>query len=101
MRTLGDDRRAAMLLLALVAASTAVYAVRVLVLPLGQMTVFVPDDAFYYLVLAKHFAQLGRWTFDGTTNTTGFHLLHPYGLALVYKLLAPGKQAFAPFAVAL
>jgi len=101
MRTLGDDRRAAMLLLALVAASTAVYAVRVLVLPLGQMTVFVPDDAFYYLVLAKHFAQLGRWTFDGTTNTTGFHLLHPYGLALVYKLLAPGKQAFATVAVAL
>ena len=33
------------------------------------------DDAFYYLVPAKHFLQQGRFTFDGVTPTYGFHPL--------------------------
>jgi hypothetical protein len=46
----------------------------------------VPDDAFYYLQLAKNRAELGTWTFDGTTTTTGFHLLYGYFLAVIYHL---------------
>lgn len=33
------------------------------------------DDAFYYLVPAKHFLETGRFTFDGWTPTYGFHPL--------------------------
>jgi hypothetical protein len=44
----------------------------------------VPDDAFYYLDLARHFAQSGTWTFDGgLSRTTGFQPLHAYVCALV------------------
>ncbi len=48
-----------------------------------------PDDSFYYFVLAKHFAETGAWSLDGTAPATGFHLLWGYMLALVFKL-APG-----------
>jgi len=41
----------------------------------------VPDDAFYYLKLAHNRAELGWWTFDGVSPTSGFHLLHAYLLA--------------------
>jgi hypothetical protein len=33
------------------------------------------DDAFYYLVPAKHFLLQGKFTFDGVTPTYGFHPL--------------------------
>ncbi|MFO1305778.1 MAG: hypothetical protein U1F54_18780 [Burkholderiales bacterium] len=33
------------------------------------------DDAFYYLVPAKHFLTQGRFTFDGASTTYGFHPL--------------------------
>ena len=37
---------------------------------------YLPDDAFYYLVLARNHAALDTWTFDdGTTLTSGFHPL--------------------------
>ncbi len=55
----------------------------------GRIVQMVPDDAFYYLVLAKAHATLGRWTFDGVAPTTGFHLLWGYLLSAVYTL-APG-----------
>ncbi len=42
----------------------------------------VPDDAFYYAVLAHNFADMGQWTFDGTNPSTGFHLLYGYALSL-------------------
>ena len=41
----------------------------------------IPDDAFYYLVPARSFATLGRWTFDGVEPSSGFHLLWGYLLA--------------------
>lgn len=46
----------------------------------------IPDDAFYYLVLAKNFAASGKWTFDGTHAATGFHLLYGYMLAGMYAV---------------
>ena len=33
------------------------------------------DDAFYYLVPARHFLLQGKFTFDGVTPTYGFHPL--------------------------
>jgi hypothetical protein len=30
----------------------------------------VPDDAFYYLLLAKNFSSLGQWTFDSGISVT-------------------------------
>jgi len=46
----------------------------------------IPDDAFYYFVLAKNFAALGTWTFDGVNAATGFHLLFGYALAGLYAI---------------
>lgn len=39
---------------------------------------YVPDDGYYYVVLAQNFAEHGEWTFDGETTATGFHPLHAY-----------------------
>ena len=33
------------------------------------------DDAYYYLVIARNFVESGRFTFDGVTETHGFHPL--------------------------
>jgi hypothetical protein len=55
----------------------------------AKLTQWVPDDAFYYLILGRNFALLHRWTFDGVAPATGFHLLWGYILALIYGL-APG-----------
>lgn len=46
----------------------------------------IPDDAFYYLQLAKNKAALGFWSFDGVAPATGFHLLYGYFLYAVYKI---------------
>jgi hypothetical protein len=35
----------------------------------------VPDDAFYYFKIAENVAQTGKLTFDGFSNTNGFHPL--------------------------
>lgn len=52
----------------------------------------VPDDAFYYLKLAQNRVLTGTWTFDGTSVTTGFHLLHAYLLALANLVFRPAAQ---------
>jgi hypothetical protein len=53
-------------------------------LPDKKMAVYLPDDAFYYLVLGKNFATSGRWTFDGVEPASGFHLLWGYLIAGLY-----------------
>lgn len=47
----------------------------------------IPDDAFYYIQMARHRVTSGFWTFDGTAPTTGFHLLYGYLLVFVYSVL--------------
>jgi hypothetical protein len=56
--------------------------------PLGAAAIVarIPDDAFYYFVLAKNFATQGTWTFDGVNAATGFHLLFGYALAGLYRI---------------
>jgi hypothetical protein len=46
----------------------------------------IPDDAFYYLVLAQNRVEYGFWTFDGTAPASGFHLLYAYSLCAIYAL---------------
>jgi hypothetical protein len=56
---------------------------------------FVPDDAFYYLQLAKNYVKLGYWTFDsGLSLASGFHPLLAYLLALLYKMFEPNSRNF-------
>jgi hypothetical protein len=58
-------------------------------LPESALIQYVPDDAFYYLVLGRNFSRSHRWTLDGVASATGFHLLWGYFIALIYRLL-PG-----------
>ncbi len=44
----------------------------------------IPDDAFYYIQLARHRVADGFWTFDGASPATGFHLLYGYFLAALF-----------------
>jgi len=46
----------------------------------------IPDDAFYYLQIAKNWSIKGIWTFDGTNLASGFHPLHAYFLGIIYKI---------------
>jgi len=46
----------------------------------------IPDDAFYYMQMAKHRAFDGFWTFDGTSAATGFHFLYGYFLVFLYSI---------------
>jgi hypothetical protein len=63
---------------------------------------YIPDDAYYYLSLARNFSSLGFWTFDsGVSTTSGFHLLFAYLLAGVYKLLEPDGSRFVIYGVIL
>ena len=45
------------------------------------------DDAFYYLLIARNFAQSGIPTFDGIHATNGFHPLWMLMLAAMYKAI--------------
>jgi hypothetical protein len=53
----------------------------------SKLAQWVPDDAFYYLVLGRNFALLHKWTFDGVASATGFHLVWGYTIALIYWLI--------------
>jgi hypothetical protein len=61
---------------------------------------YIPDDAYYYMTLARNFARQGRWTFDsGVSVTTGFHVLHAYALAALYYASAPAPERCVQIAV--
>jgi hypothetical protein len=63
---------------------------------------YLPDDAFYYLTLARHRAVSGTWTFDGGVSvTTGFHLLQGYALALLFAANPTTAEPFVREAVIL
>jgi len=63
---------------------------------------YIPDDAYYYLVLARNFAESGHWTFDGgNSTTTGFHLLHAYALSLLYLIFSPSQAGFETLLIGL
>lgn len=47
---------------------------------------FFVGDTFYYLVIAKHFAEVGIFSFDSIHSTNGFHPLWGYILSGVFRL---------------
>jgi hypothetical protein len=51
-----------------------------------QLIGIIPDDAFFYIQLAKHRLADGFWTFDGISPTTGFHLLYGYFLVAIFYI---------------
>jgi hypothetical protein len=44
------------------------------------------DDAFYYLITAKHFSEQHISSFDGVTRTSGYHPLWMWLCAFIYGL---------------
>ncbi len=51
--------------------------------PESVLLAYVPDDAFYYLEIARHLAAGEGSTFDGVNPTTGYH---PGWMALLVPL---------------
>ncbi len=62
--------------------------VRNLLAPVDVVVGRVPDDALYYLVLARRLAAGEGFTFDGLAPTTGFH---PAWLAIVAAVVPTGE----------
>jgi hypothetical protein len=56
---------------------------RVLTSDLDTLLEMVPDDAFYYLQIARHLATDGSSTFDGVSATNGYH---PLWMAILSSL---------------
>jgi hypothetical protein len=57
----------------------------ILVARLERLILVVPDDAFYYLQIARNLAATGRSTADGLSATNGYH---PLWLAVLTALAA-------------
>lgn len=58
------------------------------------------DDAFYYLLIARNFADSGVPTFDGINATNGFHPLWMLMLAGMYKVIDTGAGLFTQIVAA-
>ena len=60
-----------------------VYAVaRLTAQHLNAGTIYLADDAYYYLVIARNIVETGLSTFDGQTLTNGYHPLWLFVLAV-------------------
>lgn len=58
----------------------------------------LPDDAFIYFVIARNIASGLGATFDGVTQTNGFHPLWALALAPIFYLF-PGGDLLIHFAL--
>ena len=83
-------------------ANLLVFDLLILLAPDKLRVQFVPDDAYYYLQLAKNFVKFRYWTFDsGLSVASGFHPLLAYLLSLIYKIFQPDAGTFVIVDVAL
>ncbi len=83
-------------------AHVALFDMRIFTAPEGLQVQYIPDDAYYYLTLARNFAVRGAWTFDsGVSTATGFHPLFAYALSLLYGLARPTPAGFVHCGLAL
>ncbi len=80
-------------LAAIVAALFLVKAAGMLVPATHGATQFI-DDAYYYLLIARHFAESGVPSFDGLHATNGFHPLWMLLLAALYKAIGPAADVY-------
>lgn len=66
----------------------------ILLQPIEQATAFCAiDDAMYYLKIAWNLVETGRCTYDGVTNTNGFHPLWLVVLLPVYAMFREPQVA--------
>ena len=78
----------------------AIFDLRILISSESLQVQYVPDDAYYYLTLARNFVRTGLWTFDsGISTATGFHPLFAYLLSLLYQLFRPTTREFVLYAL--
>jgi hypothetical protein len=63
------------ILLAAILAAFVMATYRVLTADVDWLLTVVPDDAFYYLQIARHISTTGESTFDGLSATNGYHPL--------------------------
>lgn len=91
---MSPDLRAAWRWLPFALAATGCgYAVwRIASLPPADLSTYVADDTFYYLVLARNLAATGQLTFDGVNSASGFH---PAWLATSALLSACGLDGIS------
>jgi hypothetical protein len=79
----------------------AAYSMRVFSYPAYRQVQYMPDDAYYYLSLARHHARTGVWTLDGgVSRTSGFHLLHAAVLSMLARLTEKSSVDFVQWAIA-
>lgn len=62
--------------------------------PLERLSRIVSDDAFYYFITAHNFFHTGVATYDGFTETSGFHPLWMLVTAPLFGLLGKTELAF-------
>lgn len=84
----------------LVALNTIVFSVFIMTSVADIKVQYIPDDAYYYLTLARNFSSLGIWTFDsGVSVTSGFHLLFAYLLSSLLFFLDLDTNSFVTSAL--
>jgi hypothetical protein len=85
----------------LVILAVALFDLRVMMASDTLQVQYIPDDAYYYLVLAKNFSRLGLWTFDsGLSVTSGFHPLLAYLLSFLYSIFHPTLSEYTRLGIA-
>ncbi len=63
---------------------------------------YIPDDAFYYLTLARNYSTYEIWSFDsGISTTSGFHPMFAYLLSYAYSIFHFDVNSFVTFGVRL
>jgi hypothetical protein len=78
------------------------FSILVILAPDDLTVQYIPDDAFYYLTLSRHFSSLGYWTFDsGISVTSGFHPLLAYALATIFSVLRLDADSYVTVGVLL
>ncbi|MEO5930726.1 MAG: hypothetical protein ABIR47_12390 [Candidatus Kapaibacterium sp.] len=92
--TAGANHGAARLLFLLAMLAAAGFALLILVRPLEWLLGVVPDDAFYYLQIARHIAASGHSTFDGINPTNGYHPAWMLLMALCARLVSAPEALF-------
>lgn len=64
-----------------------------------SLEAFIPDDAFYYLELARNRSTTGIWSMDGINLASGFHLIWGYSVYLLYAVLGVNVSLWTIFGI--
>ncbi len=79
-----------------------IFDLRIITVPETLQVQYTPDDAYYYLLLAKNFPVFRTWTIDaGHSVTSGFHPLLSYLLSFIYIVFHPTGSEFVRYGLAL